>query len=79
MGLKKFRDKIVETNIKRYGTNRPQLLEQFQDKAKQTNLKKFGTEILQQLKNLKIRQKKPASSGMVSRHRNRIKKFKRNQ
>lgn len=53
MGLKEFRDKIVETNIERYGTNKPQSLEQFQEKTKKSNLEKYGTEIPQRLQELK--------------------------
>jgi hypothetical protein len=57
MHLQEFRDKIVETNIKKYGTEKPQLIEKFQNKRKETNLEKFGTEIPQRLQIVKDKTK----------------------
>lgn len=53
MHLQEFRDKIRETNIEKYGTDKPQTLDEFIQKSKDTNLEKYGTEIPQQLQSLK--------------------------
>lgn len=53
MDIQKFKDKIVKTNIQRYGTDKPQLLESSKKKTDETNLEKFGVTRPQKLKSLK--------------------------
>jgi len=62
MHIQSFKDKIVETNVDRYGTAKPQLLEQFRTKTKETNLEKYGVETPQRLKELKDKSKETCNA-----------------